>query len=91
MPDHSPERRDSETRQSLCEMVAEIRQDTGEIKTALFGPQGQPEMGFVAQTKDRLDNHGGRLGKLETRVLLWAGALSVLVPGLAWAANHYLK
>ena len=87
----SEERRDNETRQSLFEMVAEIRQDTGEIKTALFGPKGQSEMGFVAQTKDRLDNHGGRLGKLETRVLLWAGALSVLAPTVAWAAAHYLK
>ena len=85
------ERRQHDTRQSLVEMVASIQRDTGEIKTALFGPVGQPGMGFVPKTEKRLDNHGTRLSKLETRILLWAGALTILVPIGVLAAEHYLK
>ena len=87
----SEERRQHDTRQSLVEMVASIQRDTGEIKTALFGPVGQPNMGFVPKTEKRLDNHGTRISKLEMRILLWAGALTVIIPLAGWAANHFLK
>lgn len=73
------------TRQSMFEMVADIQKKTGETHVALFGPPGQPDMGFVNQTNERLRNHGGRIGTMEKRLWSWGGAVGVISAALTSA------
>jgi hypothetical protein len=74
-------RHDTEsTRTSLHQLVSEIHADTKEMKTALFGPEGQPAMGFVQQTNDRLNT-------LEHR--MW-GAVVGTLSALVASAYHWV-
>ena len=85
------ERRDESARQSLIDIVGEIKRDTGEIRTALFGPQGQEWMGFIPRTEVKLGEHETRMLSIEKRIWIWIGALAVLVPATVAAVEHYLK
>ena len=85
------ERRDEPERQSLIEMVAAIRKDTAEIKTALFGPEGQAWMGFIPRTDIRLGEHDTRIAGIEKRMWVWIGALTILIPATVAAVEHYLR
>jgi len=80
----SEERRhDTEsTRTSLHQLVSEIHADTKEMKTALFGPEGQPEMGFVRQTNERL-------GTLEHR--MWGAVVGTLTAIVASVYHWIIK
>jgi len=61
----------------IHQSTGELKRDTAEIKTALFGPESQPWMGFISRTELRLD-------KVETR--MWAGLVGVIsaMLGTAW-------
>jgi hypothetical protein len=76
-------RRQSDADQSI---LHEIRDGVNTIKQTLYGPEGQPDEGFVKQTKDRLNNHAGRIGTLENWRTLVVGAGVVIFAILAWIA-----
>lgn len=86
-----PDPRSIENRDSLVQMVEEIRRDTGEIKVALFGLPEQPYMGFIPRVENTLLDHGIRLTGLEKRVWAWIGVVFIVFPILAWTAAKLME
>lgn len=89
------ERRDGEVRNELLEAVEQIRRDTSEIKTALFGIPGQEYLAHIPRTERRLgeldDPQTGRVTKIERRILIWIGAMSIVGPMAALAVNYIFR
>jgi len=89
------ERRDEETRNELLETVKAIDARTSRMEVALFGPAGQEWMGHINRTEVRLADldhpQNGRVAKIERRILIWIGAMSIVGPTAALAVNYLLR
>lgn len=89
------DRRDEEVRTKLLDTVNAIDRRTSRMEIALFGPDGQGWMGHINRTEIRLagldDPQTGRVAKIERRILLWIGAMSIIGPAAALAVNYWMR
>lgn len=89
------EQRNGELRKTVADAVRDIDTRTARTDTFFFGPPGQEYNGWIARTDRRLDDldnpQTGRVSKIERRILLWIGAMSVIGPSAALLINYYLR
>ena len=82
-------------RKTVAEAIRDIDMRTGRTDIFFFGPPGQEYNGWIARTDRRLDDldrpKEGRVAKLEDRMLLWIGAMSIIGPGAALLINYWLR
>jgi hypothetical protein len=86
----SEERRHTDSEQ--LKMMTEVRDSMREMHTSFFGPEGQPDMGFINQTKVALADHSKRITRIENNDLKRVGFISGIVVllqlGWNWLRGH---
>lgn len=86
--------RDNDNRKTVAEMVAAIDRRTARTEEFLFGHPGQEYNAWIPRTDRRLDDldaKDGRVTKVENRLLIWAGALTIVAPAAAYVVSRFLK
>ena len=89
------DQRNDAMRKSVAEAVRDIDVRTGRTDVFFFGPPGQEYNGWIARTDRRLDDldnpQRGRVTKIERRILLWIGAMSIIGPTAALVVNYWMR